>query len=87
MRRREYHVHLVTVFASGDKAKIVVAKSVLDAAGIPYVMKGEILARWIPLVSLGLVEIQVRWPDADEACELLEDLKKDDSGSGVGPGT
>lgn len=83
----EGHTHFVTILATGNKAIIAVAKSILDSAGIQYIVKGEGvqdlfgLGRWGSGFSpiTGPVEIQVRQDDKEEARQLLRDLVKNHS--------
>ena len=62
---------MVTVLETGDLSTVVLAKSILDEAEIPYFAKGE-----IPLeqLAVGPVEIQVDRRDGVQARELLEGL-------------
>lgn len=70
---------LVTVFASGDAARLAVAKLVLESEGIPFVTLGEgvqdlfgigRLFSGLNLVT-GPVQLRVREEDAARALELL----------------
>ncbi len=68
---------LVTIFASGDKTEIVVVKSILDVAGIQYMVKGETLRDLaVGMATLGIMEIQVKKEDELEAYELLKKLRQ-----------
>lgn len=70
---------LITVLATGNKAQIDVAKTVLDSAGIKYIIKGEnsqdlfaagrFGAGFNPLI--GPVLIQVQSKDYADAKQLL----------------
>ena len=62
---------LVTVFETRDISLLLLAKSMLDEAGIEYVAKGE-----LPLeqLSVGEVEIQVDRQDKEMAADLLHGL-------------
>jgi hypothetical protein len=62
---------LVTVLETGDLSAVVLAKSILEEAEIPYIAKGEIPMEQL---SVGPVEIQVDRRDQDQARELLESL-------------
>jgi len=76
------YVDLVTVLESGDTGIIMVAKSLLENAGIRYYAKGEtaknlfgggtFCAGFNPLT--GPAQIQVSKVDLEEALELLKDL-------------
>lgn len=77
-----HDVALVTVFATGEAALIAVAKSLLEAEGIDYVVRGEGLSN---LFGHGLIttynfvvggppEFMVREEDAERAREMLKDL-------------
>lgn len=76
-------VELVPVFTCGDAGTMLVAKSVLDSAGIEYLVKGEgtqDLFGWGRLgagynVIVGPAEFMVRAEDAARARELLEELR------------
>lgn len=76
------YVELVTVFA-GDMSTILVAKSILDDAGIRYFAKGEGLQHlfgWGNLgagynMLMGAVQIQVARADVEVAKALLADLE------------
>jgi hypothetical protein len=73
---------LATVLASGDSAVILVAKSLLDAEGIEYLVRGEGLQDLFAWGRLGAgynlfagpAEIVVREEDAERARELLQHL-------------
>jgi len=89
MTRSNQSSEPVTVLRSGDSAMLAVAKSLLDAANIPYYAKGEgvqDLFAWgrfgtgfNPVV--GPVELQVAAEDAERAAKLLSDLdqQRDDA--------
>ncbi|MCZ6635098.1 MAG: DUF2007 domain-containing protein [bacterium] len=61
----------VTVLTAGTPGLLVVAKSVLDDAGIPYRTRGEGFQN---LYAAGAVEVQVASVYAERARELLADL-------------
>lgn len=67
------YVELVTVL-SGDTSGIMIAKSILEDAGIKYFAKGERLQN---LFALGrvTVELQVAKKDEETALALLENLR------------
>jgi hypothetical protein len=75
-------LRLVTAIASGDSGLIAIAKSLLQAAGIPYVTCGEgvqDLFGWGRIVGTynfvtGPIELRVSSDDADDAKTLLKDL-------------
>lgn len=76
------YVDLVTVMESGDPGLIMVAKSLLENAGIRYYAKGETSQNLFgggtfgtgfnPLT--GPIQIQVSKDDLAEALELLKDM-------------
>ncbi len=76
------NLELVTVFTTGDPADVVVAKSLLDDAGIEYFAKDEGVQDVFGAgrigsgfnVMAGQVEIQVRPEDEESARQLLLDL-------------
>ena len=79
---------LVSVFATGDAGLIAVARSLLDAEGIDYFVRGDGLQDLAGLGRItgfsyvfGPAEFWVRHEDADRARELLKDLRE----SGTGP--
>ena len=64
---------LVTVLQASDLATLEVAKSLLEAEGIPCVLQGEGLQDlWGTGFNAELVQVQVRPRDAAVALELLE---------------
>ncbi|WP_040379177.1 putative signal transducing protein [Dethiobacter alkaliphilus] len=69
------YVELVTVFVPGDTGELMLAKSILEDAGIRYLAKGERVQKWGFNAVTGPVEVQVAAQDADAARELLENLK------------
>jgi hypothetical protein len=79
----EPQVELITVLASSDPAVILVAKSVLEQAGILCVAKNERLQDLFAMgrlghmnLLIGPVEIQVERKDAERARSLLQRLKE-----------
>jgi len=84
-----HDVQLATVFASGDPALIALARSLLDAAEIPFTTKGEgiqDLFGWGRMpgsysVVAGPVEFQVNEEDVADARALLEDLHESNQDS------
>jgi hypothetical protein len=79
----------VTVFETGNQALIAVAKSILDGAEIPYLVKGENLQSLFGMGQIGTgynllvgpVQIQVTREDESTAKELLADVAEDDGGA------
>ena len=75
---------VATIFSTGSVALFAYAKSLLDAAGIPYIPKGEYLlnalgpALWGGSLAFvyGPMELQVSLEDESEARELLKDVKE-----------
>lgn len=78
---------LVAVFETADVALLPVAKSVLEAAGIPFLVQGEEALGLLPVgrFATGLTQrgqgmvaiIHVAEERADEVRELLAPLKSD----------
>jgi len=72
----------VTVFVTGDQSKLLVAKSILDEAGIEYFIRGENiqdLFGWGRIGSgynliVGPVQLQVLRSSENEAKSLLNEL-------------
>ncbi len=79
---------LTTVFSTGSIALMAVAKVVLNTAGLPFVTKGEGLAELVggvrfdgaPSLITGPMQIQVRGIDANEARDLLKDVRETEAG-------
>jgi hypothetical protein len=73
-------IDLTTVLETGDQSLAVVARSVLQAAGIPSIARNERLQNlfgWGSVgtgysVAMGPIKIQVSGEDADVARELLK---------------
>lgn len=80
--RKKESIELVTVLETGDTARLLVAKSILEGAGIRYFAKGEGLQDLFGLGRfgtgfnplMGLVKLQVEERDAEAAKELLKEL-------------
>jgi len=80
------HAPLVTVLATGDSAKIIVAKMLLEASEIPFVVVGDGLQDVFGIERLtggtnfitGPVQIRVIEADAEDALEILAEI--DDTG-------
>lgn len=78
---------LVTVLATGNPALIALARSLLESAGIEFIVKGEGIQDLVGLgrvgsgfnVALGAVEIQVRAEDAADARAVLADLHESET--------
>jgi len=83
-KKDEKEMKLVTVLSTGEGAMIALAKSMLDEANIPYLVKDELTQDLFGVGRMGAgsslivgpVEIQVRYKDAERALELLSDLKE-----------
>ena len=77
------HSPLVTVLATGDNAKIIVAKMLLEASEIPFVVVGDGLQDLFGIGRLtggtnfitGPVQIRVTEADAEDALEILADME------------
>jgi hypothetical protein len=73
---------LVTVFTGGDPGRIALAKSLLESAGIRFVVLNEAMQELVGLgrfpfgqnLIVGPVEIQVNREDGTMAMDLLKDL-------------
>jgi hypothetical protein len=80
---RDGALDLVTVFATGDPGRLAMAKLALEAAGIPFLTKGEGIQDLIGVgrlfgglnLATGPVQIQVTPDNAAEAAERLRDLR------------
>ena len=76
-------IRLTSVLATGDPALIAFAKSLLDAAGVEYLVRAEGLQELFGWGSIGAgysiltgpAEFVVREEDAERARELLRDLR------------
>lgn len=70
---------LVTVYATGNSAQLLVAKSLMEAAEIAFYVKGDQLADITGRLgfnpAVGAYEVQVREEDAAVAREILATLK------------
>ncbi len=72
----------VAVFRTVDVATLAVVKSVLDSAGITYVVQGESALTLLPVAALwsgfgsagAAAVIQVPEEEAEEALELLREV-------------
>jgi hypothetical protein len=62
---------LVTVLRTSEPIHLAVAKSILAAAGVPFVVKNEETTTLRPLPMAFPAEVQVRREDAERAGELL----------------
>ena len=77
------HRPLVTVLASGDSAQILVAKMLLEASEIPFVVVGEGVQDLFGLGRLtggtnfvtGPAQIRVAEDDAEDALEILREVE------------
>ena len=73
---------LVTVFKSGNPGLLALAKSLLESAEVPFLVRGEgiqDIVGWGRFpggmnLATGLVELQVSEEDLEQASLLLEDL-------------
>lgn len=65
---------LVTVFESGNPALLALAKSLLEGAGIPYLVKGGEFQDVFTLPLTAPIQLQVEPERAEEAAELLREL-------------
>ena len=80
-------LNLVTAFAIGDPVTVAIAKSLLEEAGIRYLVRGEGLQDLFALGRVGFgfnplvgpIEIQVRKRDQQEAAQLLGHLEESDA--------
>lgn len=69
------YVELVTVYTTSNQSDLLIAKSMLEEAGIEYFAKNDSLVDLFGRVgynpAIGPIEIQVRPEDADAAQEIL----------------
>lgn len=81
----EPELELVTVLEARDPGLLAVVRSLLDGAGIPFLVKGEriqnLITPGLPGGIVGPAEVQVARRDAEAAREILADLT---GGSGSG---
>ena len=72
----DHDVRLVTVMSGRDEARLMVAKSLLTAARIPFVARGESLGH-LGFISggIGPLTLQVSADDLEVASDLLKELK------------
>ncbi len=79
---------LVTVFAEGNSTQIIIAKLMLEANEIPFVVEGEGVQDLFGIGRLtggnnfitGPVQIRVRAEDAERAREVLEEMLEAEEG-------
>lgn len=78
----EPDVELVRVLSIGDAGLIAIARSILDAENIPFLLKGDGLQDLFGMgrvteysYVVGPAEFWVRADDAERASELLADLQ------------
>jgi hypothetical protein len=73
-RATDEHLELVTVREYRDLPQALVAKGVLDSAGIPCFLSDENIIRmdWMWSNLMGGVKLRVRKEDASEAAELIQ---------------
>jgi hypothetical protein len=80
VNRGDPDVELVTVLKTGDPGLVAVAKSILDASGFDYFVRGETLRNvmgWGGVnAGMGEAEFQVRASDAPDAMRLLAELEQ-----------
>jgi hypothetical protein len=78
--RGDPDVELVPVLRTGDPGLVAVVKSILDASGIAYFVRGETLRNvmgWGGInAGVGEAEFQVRAADAPDALRLLAQLEQ-----------
>ena len=81
-------MNYVDVFRTVDVSTLAVVKSVLDSAGITYVVQGESALTLLPVAPLwggfgsaGVAAvIQVPEEEAEEALELLQEVTEPEDG-------
>ncbi|MDD5073238.1 MAG: DUF2007 domain-containing protein [Candidatus Omnitrophica bacterium] len=67
----------VTILATGDRASMATAKSLLESVGIEYYVKGEDVQNLIGFGAIdGVPVIQVAEENAEDAKKILEGLEK-----------
>ncbi|GMV92873.1 MAG: hypothetical protein AMXMBFR82_26510 [Candidatus Hydrogenedentota bacterium] len=69
------YIDLVTVFETPDPAAFAVAESLLQAAGVDYVVQNEGTENIFP--QLGAMQIQVHSEIAQKAHDILKDVDKE----------
>ncbi len=69
-------LELVTVLTSPDPGLIAVAESILQSAGIRFLVQGEVVRN---IWGLAPVQLQVSRDDAGDALALLAELKETES--------
>jgi hypothetical protein len=81
------NIALVPVFESSDEAEMMVARSLLDGAGIAYFVENDRLQNMLGAGRLGggnLITgpavVVVREDEAADAAKLLDDLRADQAG-------
>lgn len=69
-------VDLVTIYVAPNYSVVPIAKSILEDAGIKYFVKNEIEQNLIGYTTMfEPIKIMVSKKDAEEAIELLKDLR------------
>lgn len=84
-REKQPEIELSTVLETSDAGLVAVAKSLLEDAEIPFVVRGEYIQDLFGIgrfpgninVLVGPVELQVNAGDKDEALAILEALLND----------
>jgi hypothetical protein len=64
----------VCVFRSSQRGRLPLAESLLQSAGIPFVVLGEYVQQLTGINAYGLAELHVSAADADDARAVLADL-------------
>ncbi len=74
---------MITIYSTGDLAELAVAKVLLEAEGIPYLVQGEGVQNLFGFGTIfgynpitGPVELRVADGDAALAREALEELRE-----------
>jgi len=78
-------IELLTVLETSDAGLVAIAKSLLEDAEIPFMVRGEYIQDLFGVgrfpgkinVLVGPVELKVNAQDKDEALAILEGLMKD----------
>jgi hypothetical protein len=74
---------LVCVHRSNDPLDLGFVKSLLESAGVPFVVRGESVATSIGLpLAYGPAEVMVARPDADDARAVLDEALQESGEDG-----
>lgn len=68
-------VNLIKIYASYNQIEFILVKSVLESAGIAFLVKNEELQNTGLNLAFGPLEIFVNKNDVDQTKELIADVK------------